>query len=99
MGGFAGELNSVVASAYRENEHLYDCQIVKPIDVTILPGMIIQSTNEDIKARSPRFKGYVTAVSHSIDFAGATMKTNINLSRTASDDSAVVPAFTGEFTP
>jgi len=99
MGGFVSELNSVIASAYRENEHLYDCQITKPIDVKILPGMIVQSTNEDIKARSPRFKGYVTSVSHSIDFAGATMKTNINLSRTASDDSAVIPAFTGEFTP
>jgi len=93
MGGFASELNSVIASAYRENEHLYDCQIVKPIDVTPLPGMIIKSINDDIRATSPRFKGYVTAVSHYIDFSSAAMKTNITMSRTASDDSAVTPSF------
>lgn len=90
MGGFVGELNSIIASAYRENEHLYECQLLKPIDVSILPGMIVKSENEGIKAASPQFKGYVSNVSHSIDFSAASMKTNIILSRTASDDSAII---------
>lgn len=89
MGGFVAELNSIIASAYRENEHLYDCRVLKPIDVKILPGMIVESDNESALARSPRFKGYVTSINHSIDFNAASMKTNINISRAASDDSGV----------
>jgi hypothetical protein len=96
MGGFVGELNGVIASAYRENEHLYDCQLLKPIDVKIFPGMVVESDNDSIKARSPRFKGYVTSISHVIDFNAATMKTNMNISRTASDDSAVIASFNSE---
>jgi len=91
MGGFVGELNGIIASAYRENEHLYDCQILKPIDLSILPGMVVESEGVSMKSSSPRFKGYVTSISHSVDFGAATMKTNINISRTASDDSAVYP--------
>lgn len=91
MGGFVSKINSVIASAYRENEHLYDCQILKPIDVKVLPGMIVESESESSLGRSPRFKGYVTSISHSIDFNAATMKTNLNISRAASDDSAVYP--------
>jgi hypothetical protein len=90
MGGFVSEINSVVASAYRENEHLYDCQILKPIDITVLPGMVIESDSESFKAKSPRLKGYVTSVLHSIDFNAATMKTNMNISRAASDDSGII---------
>jgi len=97
MGGFVSKINSIVASAYRENEHLYDCQMLKPIDVKILPGMVVESDNESIKAKSPRFKGYVTSISHSIDFNAATMKTNINVSRAASDDSAVYPLLMGYY--
>ena len=95
MGGFVGELNGVIASAYRENEHLYDCQLLKPIDVKILPGMVVESDNESKKAKSPKFKGYVTSISHSIDFSTATMKTNMNISRTASDDSGIVGKLVG----
>jgi len=89
MGGFVSQINSVVAEAYRENEHLYDCSITKPIDLSILPGMIVKSSNESRRASAPFFKGYVTAISHTIDFNAATMKTAINISRTASDDSGV----------
>lgn len=89
MGGFVAKINGVVGEAYRENEHLYDCNIVKPIDLTILPGMIVESSTKNLKDK-PQFKGYVTSISHSIDFNGATMKTAINLSRTASDDSGIV---------
>lgn len=96
MGGFVSKINSVVASAYRENEHLYECNIVKPIDITILPGMIVESSNESRLAQSPRFKGYVTSISHSIDFNAATMKTAINMSRAASDDSSVYSKFGSE---
>ena len=90
MGGFVSQLNSVIAEAYRENEHLYDCNFVKPIDLSVLPGMIVESSSKTEKASSPRFKGYVTAISHVIDFNAATMKTTLNVSRTASDDSGVV---------
>lgn len=91
MGGFVAKINGIVGEAYRENEHLYDCNIVKPIDVTILPGMIVESfSDQSLKAEKPRFKGYVTSISHSIDFNGATMKTTINISRAASDDSGVI---------
>jgi hypothetical protein len=89
MGGFVSKINRVVAEAYRENEHLYECSIVKPIDITILPGMIVESSNESKKAKSPWFKGYVTSISHVIDFNQAMMKTTLNVSRTASDDSGV----------
>lgn len=89
MGGFVSKLNGVIAEAYRENEHLYDCNITMPIDVTLWPGMIVASTNSSFKAESPKIKGYVTAVSHSIDFNAASMKTSMNISRTASDDSGV----------
>lgn len=90
MGGFVSKINRVIAEAYRENEHLYECNILKPIDITILPGMIVESSSESKKAQSPRFKGYVTSISHTIDFNAATMKTSMNLSRVASDDSGVV---------
>ena len=89
MGGFVSRLNGIMAEAYRENEHLYDCNITMPIDVTLWPGMIVESTNSSLKGESPRIKGYVTTVSHSIDFNAASMKTSVNISRTASDDSGV----------
>jgi hypothetical protein len=91
LGVFVSQLNGVVAQAYRENEHLYDCQITKPIDLSILPGMIVDSTYPEFpEFNKPRFRGYVTAVSHTIDFNAATMKSNFSLTRTASDDSAMV---------
>jgi len=96
MGGFVSELNSVIASAYRENEHLYECQLLKPIDVKVLPGMIVESDNESIKAQSPKFKGYVTSISHIIDFNAASMKSTITLSRAAADDSAVITTLNSE---
>jgi hypothetical protein len=95
MTGFVSKLNGVVAEAYRENEHLYDCTISKPIDLSVLPGMIVKSSSESFKASSPFFKGYVTAISHAINFGTATMKTSINISRTASDDSGIVGAPVG----
>ena len=91
LGTFASKLNGIVSKAYRENEHLYDCQIVKPIDLSIIPGMIVDSTYPDAEQfNNPRFRGYVTGVSHVVDFNGATMKSNFVLTRTASNDSALV---------
>jgi hypothetical protein len=97
MGGFVSKINRVVSEAYRENEHLYDCNLLKPIDVSVFPGMVVESTNKIVKAQSPRFKGYVTAISHMIDFNAASMKTNINISRTASDDSGVIPKISDDY--
>jgi len=93
MGGFVSKLNSIIAEAYRENEHLYDCTILRPIVLSVLPGMIVESTSKSIKGQSPRIKGYVTSISHSVDFNAATMKTSINISRAASDDSGVIASF------
>lgn len=90
MGGFVSKLNSVIAEAYRENEHLYDCVIGRPINLSILPGMIVESTSPSQKGKSPFIKGYVTSVSHVIDFNASSMKSNINISRAASDDSGVI---------
>jgi hypothetical protein len=90
MGGFVAKLNSVVAEAYRENEHLYDCAVTRPIVLSVLPGMIVQSTSKSAKGESPRIKGYVTGISHNIDFNAASMKSAISISRAASDDSGVV---------
>jgi hypothetical protein len=90
LGVFVAQLNGIAAQAYRENEHLYDCRILKPIDLSILPGMIVNSDfPNNPRFNKPRFKGYVTAVSHSIDFNASTMKSNFTLTRTASDDSAL----------
>lgn len=94
MGSFVAKINGVIAEAYRENEHLYDCNVVRPIVLSVLPGMIVRSTSRSSKGQSPRIKGYVTAVSHSIDFNAASMKSAINISRAASDDSGVYPAIT-----
>jgi len=91
LGTFVARLNGIAAQAYRENEHLYDCQILKPIDLSILPGMIVNSVfPNNPELNSPRFRGYVTQVSHNIDFNSSTMKSNFVLTRTASDDSALV---------
>lgn len=90
MGGFVSKLNGVISEAYRENEHLYDCTILQPIILSIFPGMIIQSTSKSFNGKSPSIKGYVTSVSHIIDFNAAMMKTRLNISRTASDDSGVI---------
>ncbi len=90
LGFFVSQLNGIVSQAYRENEHLYDCQISKPIDLSILPGMIIDSYFPGKpKFNKPRFKGYVTGISHNIDFNASTMKSNFILTRTASDNSAL----------
>jgi len=61
--------------------------------LSVLPGMIVESTSKSIKGQSPRIKGYVTSISHSVDFNAATMKTSINISRAASDDSGVIASF------
>jgi hypothetical protein len=91
LGTFVAELNGIVAQAYRENEHLYDCQILKPIDLSILPGMIVNSVFPgNPEFNKPRFRGYVTAISHTIDFNASTMKSNFNMTRTASDDSVLI---------
>lgn len=91
LGSFAAKLNGIISSAYRENEHLYDCKILKPIDLSIMPGMIVNSTYpNDERFNNPKFKGYVTEVSHVIDFHIATMKSNFTLTRTASNDSTLV---------
>lgn len=90
IGEFAARLNGIISRSYRENEHLYDCQISSPINLSILPGMIVNSVypnNE--KYNSPRFKGYVTGIVHNIDFNNASMKSSFSLNRTAMDDSGV----------
>ena len=92
LGFFVSQLNGIVSQAYRENEHLYDCQILKPIDVSILPGMIVSSDfpgSLSPKFNKPSFKGYVTSVSHNVDFNTSTMKSSFTLTRVASDDSAL----------
>lgn len=90
MGGFVSKINGIVSEAYRENEHLYDNNIVKPIDLSILPGMVVKSSNESLMASSIFFKGYVTSISHMIDFNAATMKTSVNISRSVSEDSTII---------
>jgi len=90
LGSFVAKLNGIIAKSYRENEHLYDGSITKPIDVSILPGMIIDSKYEGhAQYNSPRFRGYVSAVNHVMDFNSATMKTTIMMTRTALENSKV----------
>jgi hypothetical protein len=91
IGDFAAKLNGIISKAYRENEHLYDCQLTMPINLSILPGMIVKSeypNNETFN--SPKFKGYVTAISHTIDFNSASMKSAFTINRTALEDSGLV---------
>ena len=92
LGSFAAKLNGVVSKAYRENEHLYDGQILKPIDLVIIPGMIVDSTypNAPPSLNTPRFRGYITSATHVVDFNAATMKSTFAFTRTASNDSAIV---------
>lgn len=89
FGAFAKKINGVVSRAYRENEHLYDIGINTVINTSVLPGMILDSYNDSPSFNRPRFKGYVTSVTHSLDFNAASLKTSIALSRAASDDSGV----------
>lgn len=91
IGAFVAKLNGIIARSYRENEHLYDCQILTPINLSIFPGMIVRSEYPDLEQyNSPRFKGYVTGITHTIDFNNASMKSNFTLNRTALEDSGLV---------
>lgn len=89
FGAFTKFLNSVIARAYRENEHLYSMNISTVINTSILPGMIINSIAEDFKYNNPRFRGYVSSVIHMLDFNSASFMTSVSLSRAASNDSSV----------
>jgi len=89
IGEFAAKLNGIIARAYRENEHLYDCNISTPINLSLLPGMIVKSVYPNSAYNSPRFKGYVTGITHNIDFNSASMKSTFTINRAAMDDSGV----------
>jgi len=90
FGVFAKRVNGIVSRAFRENEHLYEMGINTVINTSIFPGMILESFNSaNTDFNRPRFKGYVTAVNHMLDFNGASLKTSLSLSRSVSDDSGV----------
>lgn len=90
FGVFAKRINGVVSRAFRENEHLYEIGINTVINTSVFPGIILESFNDrNDSFNRPRFKGYVTAVNHTLDFNAASLKTVISLTRSASDDSGV----------
>lgn len=78
---FVSEVNSVVARAYRENEHVYDGVIKTVINLGVGPGQVFQTTT----GVHPFFKGYIASSIHTLDFNGSSFRTDLEVSRVAQE--------------